>query len=593
MNPRRSWFKCMMLLSLAILSGMLASCSDDSSSNSSSSNNESLRIYEMIAEYGNFTAVAGDTTANSFQLSLSNVPEEVLYFTDRPAQEAGFDTVDNVMNNIWPRVYGTVAPNALLKVTTANQEYIELFCILDTPVYNQAAGQLGFRLTYLNGNQKPISNLSFTDAKLIILNNAAASQTEWSELLAGDVGTFEPTATNGIYTLHIQKAIGNVFSYTSAPMRQSTTITVKEYIQGWQSRFGTASPNVSIAYNPSISQVGGVQIVTLSDPVYDENTGSINFTAQLLYGTEPIGASGLIVNGPSLFIDGGKSDVFTVINSTGKTVYVYNFPYLEPEAMQPALTLEDDKSHQLSLVPDKSMRIYFADEKLANSIEQGKAPDVFNYNVDATVTYSFMEYKYEPSDSRYTVDLSYIDEFSYPLTVKFSDVPSTYTGCDADFEYGFTSLATVKENLKQQTDYSWDALIWPYKVKTTWNSENYPLGMDRIIGPNKVWAAQRSGTAHGGPWVPHSYDAFMASLPWDGIQLFTSVSNWNGWQNMTEADNPGPSHTGYAKALQQAAKADKNGKYGFFTYPRDNTSGEFTYVPDSATCTIIIYPYDK
>lgn len=85
----------------------------------------------------------------------------------------------------------------------------------------------------------------------------------------------------------------------------------------------------------------------------------------------------------------------------------------------------------------------------------------------------------------------------------------------------------------------------------------------------------------------------MASLPWNGMQLFNSTTNWSGWQTMTQADNPGPSFTSYAKALHDAATADKKGKFGFFVYPQDNTSGEFTYVPDSVGCTVTIYPCDK
>ena len=93
-----------------MLTGTLASCS---SSSSSYSNTESLRIYELYVDKGTFTAVDGDTTATVFQLALSNdVPiqpsDEILYFTNRGAQEGGNDTVDNVMNNIWPRVYGSV-----------------------------------------------------------------------------------------------------------------------------------------------------------------------------------------------------------------------------------------------------------------------------------------------------------------------------------------------------------------------------------------------------------------------------------------------------------------------------------------------------
>lgn len=282
---------------------------------------------------------------------------------------------------------------------------------------------------------------------------------------------------------------------------------------------------------------------------------------------------------------------FTLVNTTLQTIYVYNFPYLSPEKTQP-ITLAASQSVLLPLVRDKSMRIYFANEQLKNTIEQGLAPDIFNYSMDATVSYTFAEYLYEPANSRYTVDLSYIDEYSYPLTIKFSDVPSSYTGCEPGFTYGFTSLATVKDNLKKQTDFRWDALIWPATVVTTWDNGKYPQNMDRIIGPNKVWPAL------GGNWVPRSYDDFFASLPKDGMQLNfklnnVNTTNWLGWQWNTAVDNPGPSFTGYVKALQQAAIPDKNGKYGFFTYPQDNTSGEFTYVPDSATCTITIYPYDK
>jgi len=37
----------------------------------------------MNVAKGSFTAVAGDATATKFQLSLSEVPDQVLYFTDR------------------------------------------------------------------------------------------------------------------------------------------------------------------------------------------------------------------------------------------------------------------------------------------------------------------------------------------------------------------------------------------------------------------------------------------------------------------------------------------------------------------------------
>ncbi|HOP39462.1 MAG TPA: beta-1,3-glucanase family protein [Geobacteraceae bacterium] len=283
----------------------------------------------------------------------------------------------------------------------------------------------------------------------------------------------------------------------------------------------------------------------------------------------------------------GATDVhFTIKNATQETLYVYNYPYEEQIATQ-SITLAPSETLQLPLLTNPEMRIYFSNTPLTNTIEQGKAPDVFNYYSDATATYSFMEYYYEPLSSRYTIDLSYIDEYSYPITINFTNVPSGYTGCVSGFEYGFSSLAAVKEALKQQTDYQWDALIWPAKVNTVWNSDDYPQNMDRIIGPNKVWPSS-------GNWVPDSYNAFLTSLPPDGNQLFSdSNTNWGGWQVLSDKSSPSPSDTGYVKALHSVANPDENGKYGFFCYPNDNATGEFTWVPESTSCTITIHPHDK
>jgi hypothetical protein len=285
-------------------------------------------------------------------------------------------------------------------------------------------------------------------------------------------------------------------------------------------------------------------------------------------------------------LTGAAGVQFTIKNATQDTLYVYNYPFAEQIATQP-ITLLPTKTLQLTLLTNPEMRIYFSNTRLTNTIEQGKAPDAFNYYSDATATYSFMEYLYEPLSSRYTVDLSYIDEYSYPITVHFSNVPSTYTGCESGFEYGFTSLTAVKAALKNQTDYQWNALIWPATVNTVWNNGDYPANMDRIIGPNKVWPSS-------GNWVPDSYNAFLTSLPPDGNQLFgAGNTNWGGWQTLAENSTPSPSGTGYVKALHSAATADKNGKYGFFCYPNDNATGEFTWVPDSTSCTITIHPHDK
>ncbi len=573
----------------------MSGCGSDSGSNI-----QSNRIYEFNAPTGNLTAIAGDTTGTKFRLTFANMKNVINWFSDRPIREAGTDTIDNLINSVWP-AYGSVTPNAVLEAFYGTRQYIQIFGSLENPVYDAATGRLSFGITvnYVEGNQGSLSNLGLADLQLLITNNASSTNgAQWSELLYGESLSFQKAA-DGTYTLNISNAFEDVYGYTSAPVRNRMKTLIKDYLGSWQAHFGNNPPNAAVISTDSHNAVR-LQIVTLSSPVYNETTKSISFQATPVYGAINAGE---VLTDAELFIDGADGVQFTVNNATSKTIYVYNYPSGTPEITTP-YTLSAGKSLQLPLRPnDQSrpplMRIYIADARLSNSIEKGKAPDPFNYGSDAAVLDSFAEYTYEPEKSRYTVDVSYVDEFSYPLTVKFSDVPDSYTGCVDNFEYGFTSLATVKENLRKQADYRWDALIWPAQVETYWDNGKYPPNMDRIIGPSKVWgmpndrAKSHDDQHKDRPWVPFSYDAFYDSLPSKGMQLFNTISNNDGWQSMTFRDNPGPLYTGYTKALHLAAKADKNGKYGFYAYPKDDDVNVFDNVPGGTKCAITVYPYNN
>lgn len=79
---------------------------------------------------------------------------------------------------------------------------------------------------------------------------------------------------------------------------------------------------------------------------------------------------------------------------------------------------------------------------MSESIEKGVGPDGGNPFVDGDVMWSFVEYFWEPGANRYTFDLSYIDEFSYPVTVKFSDVGG-YNGAVEGHEYGPKKVSSL------------------------------------------------------------------------------------------------------------------------------------------------------
>ena len=294
-----------------------------------------------------------------------------------------------------------------------------------------------------------------------------------------------------------------------------------------------------------------------------------------------------------------ESYVITIINKSGSPIYVYDWDgTLNPAVQTKPVTAGnpltgDTLSRTMKTCQEPSnkngRRIYFSDKELKKSLDDTASPDlpdVFNYNRDANVQYSFLEYMIDNNDNTYTVDISYIDGYSYPLTYKFSNL-GTYTDAEEDHEYGFTSLPDLKAALEDKADYAWNALIWPDTVVCKWNSSSYPYGMGRIIGPNKVWTQMPHDTLNGNN-VPESYLAFIISLPANGSQLFgENESNFNGWEQWAPSHNPSPSSTGYVQALHSVATADKNGKYGFFCYPNDD--GQFTKLPASAICTVTVY----
>lgn len=357
MTPHR----CIILLWLVILASLTAGCSNDNSSNT-----ESLNIYEIWATSGSFTAVAGDETARQFQLNLSNQfteDDDVLYFTNRGAQQAGTFKLGNLISNIWPRVYGSVAPNAILQGKTVTNETVYISCIVDKPILNKATGQLSFSITYLSG-QRPNTNLALTDLQLIITNNAATAQPEvWSHNLDGATATLEPsTNADGTYTFRIQNAFGSVLGITCAPQRKTETITTKLYFDHWNTRFGTNPPNVSVSFTDSNILVSQAFIATLSNPVYDEKTGSVSFTAKNVY--FPFGSIGkntLTMKAPTVFIDAGPGgfptyadNVFSiqVRNSTADEITVWMMKNQPPCSEAVAATGKCDNSLSWDLLAD-------------------------------------------------------------------------------------------------------------------------------------------------------------------------------------------------------------------------------------------------
>ncbi len=192
----------------------------------------------------------------------------------------------------------------------------------------------------------------------------------------------------------------------------------------------------------------------------------------------------------------------TVRNKSNQTIYLYNDDLTKPAGVKP-VSLADNASTSVPLLQGDQKRLYVAAERLTRSLEKGPLPDVFNPAADAGVEYSFFEYAYEPNNDRYTADLSYIDEFSFPLTLNFTNL-GNYPAAQNGFEYGFTDIDTVIGNLRARSTAAqpWGALVWPKDPVTSWAPQP-PYG----AGLTRWWARTRSGPSSGPPrtrWIRSS-----------------------------------------------------------------------------------------
>lgn len=293
----------------------------------------------------------------------------------------------------------------------------------------------------------------------------------------------------------------------------------------------------------------------------------------------------------------------TIVNKSGHPLYVYDFDQSN-QTLQQSKELSTGvigESCELPMYPrakpqiNAGHSIYFSPSPL-NSFARGVQPDPFNPTNDGNTMFSFVEYDFE--GPQYTIDVSYIDVFSYPITFKFS--AAVQGNCEGPpFEYGPTSFSAIAQALKAQGS-PWNDLIWQDPIPDPKNPQQYipnnrgnfkwNKGIYRIVGLSKLWTYSPEPP----PQVPNNYVTFYDTYKPNGTDLFHTTGNNNGWQTFTDTTNNGAIlHTGYVKALHSVTKPDKNNKYGYYAFPKDDTKEVFANLPSTVHCTITVYPYDK
>jgi hypothetical protein len=255
-----------------------------------------------------------------------------------------------------------------------------------------------------------------------------------------------------------------------------------------------------------------------------------------------------------------------IVNLSGVPLHIYD----TGSANWQAIVLQDGKTlsnHQLATATVR--RIWFVSEDVA----AGTQPSPFG---DAA--FSFVEYTV--NDQGLTIDNSYVDYFSYPVTLKFNT--DCNGKCVKDFEYGFKSLDKVVNALK---NVSTPAAPWDKLVYKDYGSKK----INRVFAPSFVWSSVKST-------LPTDLLTFYNAFPPEGTQLFAPKQNNDVWQNYGVVDGKGvPVESrlltvGFSKALLSSAAIDTKNRHGFYIFPNDNPLGEFTNISGSITTTITVYP---
>ena len=238
-----------------------------------------------------------------------------------------------------------------------------------------------------------------------------------------------------------------------------------------------------------------------------------------------------------------------------------------------------------------------------------RSTDSVTFATTSEQDYSFVEYNLYPATTGggnwYTIDTSYIDEWSLPVQMKFTVNGAAWTGAVDGKTYGFNDFDTVVSQLTAAGGPFSDLVS---SGASPWDPQP-PATVSRIIGPDKVWAQQFNEPASNinmnvTGWVPASYSDFVQygsylnanqqtvyPYAFNGTQLSgSSQTNFDFWRYSVS----GPASTPYAIALRTAAiqdgfPADANGVYGFFTYPNDEAAGQFTNIPTAVSLDLYVW----
>jgi len=306
-------------------------CSSDTGGTLSISNN---RVYLMNAEQGRLVPMDQEW---AYSLILENVSPTMLWYTDRPDRQSGTISMESFVTLVWPNVFGDIAPNAVLDAwIPPNESNDGLFLILRNPSYDSKTKRLSFDVVLENStmeDKRPETPIDFEDVKITLLNNNEDGQTDtYSFAQVAPSAYFESTSKAGVYRLYLNHIRPASYYLADAPDRFSFVYPTSLLEAAWQNLFDDDPPNASMTAYTEEDELK-IQIMTLDQPVYNEETHLLTYRATLLHGDVQEDQT---LMSPTLFIDDVASQTcktqmgaqgftkrLTVLNSCGENTWLY------------------------------------------------------------------------------------------------------------------------------------------------------------------------------------------------------------------------------------------------------------------------------
>lgn len=259
----------------------------------------SNRIYVVASTSGD--ASAGDLE-HDYTVTLTGVEPGVDWYTDRPARLTGEEPTQAFMASNWQRVYGSVAPNALLQYRNASGVQ-GLFGAVRDMAYRPDTRTLRFTLSLAKASYDVTGGVGSFEAPVLTVLNNLKPPTEGSAFaLQAGRSTLVPDGA-GHYRLVLQEVDDEVFWMNNAPSRAGDFELIGHFVNDWPTRFGPVAPNASLAGDVGTGDYDIMPLV-LSDPLYDRVARTVSFAATALTGPGIPDASTVLHNAV-LFVDSG------------------------------------------------------------------------------------------------------------------------------------------------------------------------------------------------------------------------------------------------------------------------------------------------